>query len=157
MYYVHAHTYCVKMSLSVSYFFVSNKPKQIFYQDYSLALSEILFWIAQRGPLSYFSFHVCSSSITLPYFDKLGIYLLVMHWEHSSQMEAVDLVRKVDVKRPLPWSQQTHTHTQTYAHKCTHVCILKHTYIHTHTEFSSPYHSLSKLYIGFSTCCAYSY
>lgn len=76
----------------------------------------------QMNTMLYFC--VYSDSISLPYFNKPGIYLPVMSWEYSSQMEAVDLVRKVDVKRSLPGSQQTHTDTRTQMHKC--VCTLLH-------------------------------
>ena len=50
------------------------------------------------------AFCVYSDRISLPDFYKPGIYLPVMSREHGNQMEAVDLVREVDVKGLLPGS-----------------------------------------------------
>lgn len=90
---------------------------------------------------------VCILTYSSPHFNEPGIYLPAMSWEHSSQMEAVDLVRKIDVKRPLPGPRQTHMGTQT--HKNTHACVHKHTVLCC-LPFNKPWP-------GLCTCCTLSY
>lgn len=75
------------------------------------------------------SFCLYLDSISLLYFNKPGIYLPVMSWEHSTQMEAVDLVIKVDVK-----DHYLDHGKHTCAHKCPNVCVHTSTHAYIHTE-----------------------